>query len=68
MDFIIREVLSWCGVLTGVLVGYDAHNFQLLNCMVALGLFTLLVAFVALRRSLFVRMKYVWRHRIKKHS
>lgn len=68
MEILINEMLALVGRLTGCFVAKDAHNFPVLNFMMALGVLTLLVAFMAYRRALWVQFKYIWRHRIKKHS
>ena len=47
IGWLIRGLLFMAGIITGMLISKDDNNFEVVQMMIAIGLFTLLAAVLA---------------------
>lgn len=47
MAWLIRGLLFLAGIITGMMISREDHSFEVIQMMVAIGLFTLLAAILA---------------------
>lgn len=59
LGWFIRGLLFLSGIITGFFIAHDDNNFDIVQMMIAIGLFTLLAAALAF-------LPKIKRHRLKK--